>query len=95
MLRLCFENYFTYVKNISVMITKIITVLTEIAGVHPISAHRGGCTLTGYEQIFLSRKLVPLFIQRMYVKGRHGHGIKVACHLQEQTCQLRLASKHG
>ena len=30
---------------------KIITVLTGIAYVYPISAHRGGCGLKGYHQI--------------------------------------------
>ena len=69
MLHLCFGNYFTYVKSISISIISIISdqyhiplVLTEIAYVYPIYAHRGGCTLKGYQHIFLSLKELVLLV---------------------------------
>lgn len=88
MLRLRFGNLLHLCQEYQYHITKIITVLTEIACVYPISAHRRGCTLKCYDQSPLSRKLVLLVIYGMSAGGRNEHGIKVACHLQLQTGQF-------
>lgn len=70
---------------------KLITVLTKIACVmcvYPISIHRRGRTVQGFDQIFRVIKQISSTCYLGHVSGRYERGLKAACHLQELTGQF-------